>query len=222
MTARAKMIEAFWFGRDPFLGFPLAEHPTDVQGWNSDHPYLGRAIREARPRIVVEIGVWKGASVMTMAAEAKRLGLDCAVIALDTWLGSSEHWSAEGHEAMRMLHGYPRLFHTFMANVVESGLQDYVVPLPIDSLNGLQLFRQRRIRPDVIHIDAGHDYGSASADLANWWEILAAGGLLVGDDYFADGSLWPEVRQAFDDFFARTPHAGFVHEAGKCLVRKPG
>lgn len=221
MTVRDELIESLWFGRDPFVDFPASEHPVDHQGWNSDHPYLGQAIREARPRIVVEVGVWKGGSVLTMAAEAKAQNVDCAIVAVDTWLGSADHWHEEGHAAMRMEHGRSQLFHTFMANVLDRALQDYVVPLPIDSLNALQLLRSRGLRPDVVHIDAGHDYRSATSDITHWWEILADGGLLIGDDYFTDRDLWPEVRRAFDDFVARTPHGGFVHETGKCMLRKP-
>ena len=44
-----------------------------------------------RPRIVVEVGVFKGVSVMFMGRRIRELGLDCAIIAIDTWLGSAEH-----------------------------------------------------------------------------------------------------------------------------------
>ena len=32
---------------------------------------------------------------------------------------------------------------------------------------------------------------------------------------------WPEVRQAFDEFFAATPHTKFESGDGKCYVGKP-
>jgi hypothetical protein len=49
--------------------------------------------------------------------------------------------------------------------------------------------------------------------------------VLVGDDYFKKPLVgqgkWPDVRQAFDEFFAATPHTKFESGDGKCYVGKP-
>jgi predicted O-methyltransferase YrrM len=224
MTIRAKILDQLFFGRDPLKDFPASDYPTDLQGWHSQHPYLTRAIAEKRPAIVVEVGVWKGASVVTMGHEIKRLNLDAAIIAIDTWLGSSEHYLWEKFiPDLDFEHGYPRLYRKFAANICHEGLADIVVPLPLDSINGYQLLKTRGIRPDVLHIDAGHDYNSVMADLKAWWPLLAPGGLLIGDDYFKSWigkAKWPEVRQAFDEFFAANAHTLFESGDGKCLVGK--
>jgi len=77
----------------------------------------------------------------------------------------------------------------------------------------------------VLHIDAGHDYLSVMADLKAWWPQLNPGGVLIGDDYFKKPIIgqgkWPEVRQAFDEFLAATPHTKFESGDGKCYVGKP-
>jgi cephalosporin hydroxylase len=54
-----------------------------------------RGRRTLRPSIVVEIGVWKGSSVITLASKMKELNLDGVVIAVDTWLGAWDHWTNE-------------------------------------------------------------------------------------------------------------------------------
>jgi hypothetical protein len=225
MSTRQRILDQLFFGRDPLKDFPAGRFPTDLQGWHSQHPYLMRAIDEVRPRIVVEVGVWKGASVVTMAKEMQRLKLDAVVIAIDTWLGSSEHYLWEKFlPDLDFEFGYPRLYHKFAANICNEGLQDYVVPLPLDSINGFQLLKARGLRPDVLHIDAGHDYQSVMGDLKAWWPQLNAGGVLIGDDYFKSflgQGKWPEVRQAFDAFFAATPHTRFESGDGKCYVGKP-
>ncbi len=49
--------------------------------------------------------------------------------------------------------------------------------------------------------------------------------MLIGDDYFKSWlgkGKWPEVRQAFDEFFAAAPHTKFESGDGKCYVGKPG
>ncbi len=219
--ARREVLQALWHGRDPFAGFPAGVYAVDKQGWNSGHDYLTRAVREVRPRIVVEVGVWKGGSTLTMARALRELQIDGVVIAIDTWLGSSEHWmSPKLFRELGFETGYPSLYHKFMANVASEGLQDYVAPLPIDSLNAHAVFKASGLRPSVVHIDAGHDYASVTGDLKAWWPMLAPGGVLVADDYSPDG-VWPEVLRAVDDFFAAEPHAGFEAMEGKAMVRKP-
>jgi len=225
MSTRQRILDQLFFGRDPLKGFPAHRFPTDLQGWHSQHPYLTRAIAETRPAIVVEVGVWKGASVVTMAKEMQRQKLDAVVIAIDTWLGSSEHYLWEKFiPDLDFEFGYPRLYHKFAANISNEGLSDIVVPLPLDSINGFQLLKEKGIRPDVLHIDAGHDYMSVMGDLKAWWPQLNPGGVLIGDDYFKSWlgkGKWPEVRQAFDEFFAATPHTKFESGDGKCYVGKP-
>jgi predicted O-methyltransferase YrrM len=226
MKVRQTILDRLFFGRDPLKDFPHTNFATDLQGWHSQHPYLVRAMREADPKIVVEVGVWKGASVVTMAKELQRLQQDAVVIAIDTWLGSSEHYLWEKFiPDLDFAFGYPRLYHKFAANICNEGLHDFVVPLPLDSINAFQLLKAKDIRPDVLHIDAGHDYLSVMADLKAWWPQLAPGGVLIGDDYFkkplVGAGKWPEVRQAFDEFFAATPHAKFESGDGKCYVGKP-
>ena len=225
MSVRQTILDRLFFGRDPLKDFPHTNFATDLQGWHSQHPYLVRAMREAHPKIVVEVGVWKGASVVTMAKELQRLQQDAVVIAIDTWLGSSEHYLWDKFlPDLDFEFGYPRLYHKFAANICNQGLQDYVVPLPLDSINAFQLLKAKDIRPDVLHIDAGHDYLSVMADLKAWWPQLTPGGVLIGDDYFkkplVGAGKWPEVRQAFDEFFAVQPHSKFESGDGKCYVEK--
>jgi predicted O-methyltransferase YrrM len=224
-TTRQRILEQLFFGRDPLKDFPADRFAADLQGWHSQHSYLTRAIDEVRPGIVVEVGVWKGASVVTMAKQIQRLKLDGAVIAIDTWLGSSEHYLWEKFVPdLDFEFGYPRLYHKFATNICKEGLADYAVPLALDSINAYQLLKQRGIRPDVLHIDAGHDYFSVMADLKAWWPLLTNGGVLIGDDYFKgllSKGKWPEVRRAFDEFFAMTAHTKFESGDGKCYVVKP-
>ena len=63
----------------------------------------------------------------------QRLKLDAVVIAIDTWLGSSEHYLWEKFiPDLDFEFGYPRLYHKFAANICNESLQDYVVPAGTD------------------------------------------------------------------------------------------
>ena len=188
----------------------------DSQGWGSQHPFLGSVIESIRPRIIIEIGVWKGGSTLTMAHKLKDHHIDGAVIAVDTWLGSWDHWLDQRlRDELCFEHGYPRLFEKFVANILHHDVQDFVVPLPLDSVNARHVVSTSGIVADMIHIDGGHDYAAVTSDFSQWWQVLRTGGVLIGDDYYENGRHWPEVYRATNDFLARTPHTGFEFNDGK-------
>lgn len=214
--ARDDIIATLWHGVDPFAD-RVPTMPPDRQGWNSDHPFLADAIDRQRPDVVVEVGVWKGASVLTMARRMREIACDGVVIAVDTWLGSAEHWLSPG--AIPIMAGRSLLYDVFASNVLIDGLSGHVLPLSLDSASASEVLARLDIRPGVIHIDAAHDYQSVSIDLKRWWRLLKPGGTLIADDY--DCPAWPTVTRAVDDFVARTPHDGFAAANKKCRFDKP-
>lgn len=218
-SVRDEVVRRVWRGNDPYADFPAGPFIQDLQGWGEGHPWLIETIGAIRPSIVVEVGVWKGASTLRMAAELKRLGIDGVVIAVDTWTGSSELWTTAWFDDLAFVQGRPTLQAKFMTNVLAAELKDYVVPLPLDSLNAADLLQRWQINPGMIHLDGGHTYEGVRAELAAWWPGLRSSGALIGDDYHRDGR-WPGVRQAFDEFFAAPGSPRLVHQDGKCRVQK--
>jgi hypothetical protein len=119
-----------------------------------------------------------------MASLAQRLGLASQIICVDTWLGAPEHLLHDEYKAsLRMRHGYPQLFHTFMSNVLRAGLQSAITPLPQTSENAAVVLRRRGVRADLIYIDAAHEYDPVIRDLEAYWPLLTPNGVLFGDDY---------------------------------------
>jgi hypothetical protein len=217
---RQMLVDRLWRGNDPVRGISSNLFEYDLQGWNSQHAYLDSTIAELCPEVIVEVGVWKGGSTVFMADAAKKLGLRAVVIAVDTWLGSSEHWLHQNlFSQMSFFGGYPALYHKFVSNVIHAEVEDYVIPIPLDSLNAADIMRSLGVTPGIIHLDGGHDYNSVKADLTAWWPLLAPGGVLIGDDYFETG-MWESVRQAFDDFFGPLDLMPIENIAGKCRIRK--
>jgi hypothetical protein len=214
---REALVSTMWRGQDPFLNFPARLYRQDHQGWGSSHPYLTEAIEELRPSVVVEVGVWKGGSVISLASRMKEMNHDGVVIAVDTWLGAWDHWNNDEWFAhLNFINGFPALYHTFAANIVGEGLQDYVLPLPLDSVNAAHVLRHNDVRPDVVHIDGGHDVHAVTSDLREWWPMIRPGGVLIGDDY----PHWPGVKKAFDDFFAAEGKFPFEFDPPKCRIFK--
>ena len=222
MPVRDDLIRLIWSGRDPFVGFPPGLYRPELQGWNSDHPYFAEALGELRPQRVVEVGVWKGTSSIGMAQMLKAANLDAAVLCVDTWLGAADHWTnPDWFPSLAVEHGQPMMMRTFMTNVVVANMHDVVVPLPLDSVNAAEVLKFHGLTVDLVHIDAGHEYGSVISDLRAWWPLLRSGGILLGDDYYTGGE-WPGLRRAYDEFFGELGFAApLKNTRAKCRVTKP-
>jgi hypothetical protein len=156
-----------------------------------------------------------------MASRLRDLEIDGVVIAVDTWLGAWDHWvHDEWFRELGLLDPARGIFATFLTNVRSAGLEDYIVPLPLDSINAAQVLNHFNVFPDVVHIDAGHDHAAVLADIRQWWPLLKPGGLLIGDDYRA-GNDWPGVKRAFDDYFRPLGLIPLENVNEKCRVSKP-
>ena len=76
------------------------------------------------------------------------------------------------------------------------GYQNFITPLPVDSVNGYEILKVLEIKPDLIYVDAAHDYDSAKKDFSLYSQLLRDGGYLIGDDLFHS----PIQQAAFDVF----------------------
>lgn len=195
--------------------------PADLQGWNSEHPVFRRMFELVRPRIVLDVGVWKGRSSLHLAALMREFGIDGAVISIDSFLGSPEHWLIDApdfRQSLAFAHGLPRLYDQFVSNVLREGGTDLIVPLAQTSANAATILDHLGIRAGLVHVDAGHDHDSVLGDARRFWALLRPGGVLVGDDYV---DSWPGVISAARQFAAETG----LHlntSVPKWFVRKPG
>lgn len=190
------------YEESPYAGFDIDAHPEDLQGWNSYANVFRDMIEAVRPRRIIEVGVWKGTASIHMAKVVRELGLRCEIVCVDTWLGSPEHLLAdqdsERYRSLRLRHGYPQLFYTFLANVVRNGVSDYIVPLPCTSESAAVVLGRLGLEADIIHVDAAHEYAAALRDFNVYWSLLSKRGVLIGDDYIAKRS----VTRAADEFAA--------------------
>lgn len=206
---------------DPYEGFDPAAFPDDLRGWGSDSPAFGVLIERVRPRLIIEVGTWKGGSALEMAAQLERLGLaGSSLLCVDTWLGALEMWGdqddEERHGSLLLRHGYPQVYYQFLANVCRRGQQGRITPVPLPSLTAAQWMSLRGVRAGLIYLDGSHEEEDVAGDLADYWDLLLAGGVLFGDDY-----SWTGVRMAVDRF-AAARRLRLEHLADKWVLTKPG
>lgn len=211
-------IRDLLFEKSPYEDFDAGAHPDDLQGWGSDDPVLVGAVQLLRPARVCEVGSWKGRSAIRMAQAVKALCMDTEIVCVDTWLGSPEHWLKgvpEEYASLRIVHGVPQLYYTFLANVVRAGVSDIITPFPMTSENAAEIFGTLGVQFDLIYIDAAHEYKPAKRDIEAYYDLLADDGLLIGDDYIN----WPGVTQAADEFVAER-RLRMIKMRGKMIIPK--
>ena len=218
MTAIHSKIMNTLYKSDIWDGFrPEREMDSEIiQGWNGYAPSLKRLVSIPHDsKVVIDVGVWKGQSTITLANAMKAAGINGCVIGVDTFLGSFEHWTMD--TLYRRHHAAPDLYNTFLNNVYYSGLTDYILPLPQSSINAARVLKVHKITASLVHIDEAHEYDEVIADARAYWGLLQPGGLLVGDDYHY---TWPGVVKAAAQFSLETAQPLAI-EVPKWIIQKP-
>ncbi|HUG92288.1 MAG TPA: class I SAM-dependent methyltransferase [Planctomycetaceae bacterium] len=187
MGRAAEDILARLPGGNPYAGFPYERYRLDLQG-SRPPAVLRPLITELRPRLIVEVGSWKGDSALQMGEIIHEFGLDTAVVCIDTWLGSLEHLtgSVRGWDLRPYLrHGYPTLYYQFLANVMHRRCEDVVVPLANTSDNAARWLIHQQIMADLVYVDGSHEEDDVYRDVCGFWRLLRPGGTMFGDDWHA-------------------------------------
>lgn len=191
--------------------------PADIRGWNSDKLTFRELIADVRPKTIIEVGTWKGASAIAMAQYARATGIPCEIFCVDTWLGSLEFWRPdEGQDDNRDLvriHGYPQVYYQFLSNIVHAGVVDMIRPIPATAYIGSFIVPEA----ELIYIDGSHLYEDVKADILAYWPKLKSGGVMFGDDYHAfDG-----VQKAVQEFVISRGLQWEVREDNFWIIKKP-
>lgn len=166
------------------------------EGWPKEKPDLlfsghgwlneenRRTLRRFVPgaRKIIEVGTWLGLSARFMADLAPQATVYC----VDTWLGSYEH-----HENPDWSKFLPTLWDQFVVDCWD--YRDRIVPVKMDSVEGmLQLFEDEQF-PDIIYIDGGHRYDVVYGDIKTAMALWPTA-RLIGDDWG-----WEGVRRAVEE-----------------------
>jgi predicted O-methyltransferase YrrM len=140
----------------------------------------------------VEIGSWKGRSLM---ATAMGLRPGRRLIAVENFKGNPEsqhHWEAE----LAKGNWLRRSLVSTMEAIRELSPELDVVLMQKDSLEAAKLFSDDSV--DQVFIDASHTYEEISADILAWKPKLRKGGVLSGHDFHS--VEWPDVYRAVRDY----------------------
>lgn len=207
---------------------------VDIQGWGSWHPLFDYCIKMIKPKLIIEVGTWKGASAITMAKSIKKYNMDCEIVCVDTWLGNWEHWIRpkfisdaesslfdEWYNSLKIKNGYPTFYNTFLNNVISQNLQKYITPLPVPSFTGSiilkKILQDSKLKAGIIYIDGDHEYETVLADMQSYWDLLDDNGVMILDDFNLQN--FPGVSKAVYKFVLDN-NLFLWGERGKAIVSK--
>lgn len=145
---------------------------------------LGRSVVEV-DGLIVEIGSWEGRSTIALANAVHPR----SVKAVDTWEGSPGEISAE-------LAAKRDVFGRFQANVAHytKGNVDVYRMGWREWMDRWENFPE--VRFALVFIDAEHTYTEVRDNLLAVLPLMAAGGIICGDD-----AHHPPIREALDEVF---------------------
>jgi len=159
----------------------------NVAPWGGHSYFAYDLVVNTRPKVIVELGTYKGNSLFAMAQAVKDFGLKTKLHAVDTWQGD-RHAGFYGED----------IYNTF-SQVKESYYKDLnIIPhrTTFDKAQGE--FKDKSI--DILHIDGLHTYEAVKHDLDNWSPKVKSNGIVMFHDIAETGRdfgvyrLWEELE----------------------------
>ncbi|XP_030931088.1 uncharacterized protein LOC115956972 [Quercus lobata] len=184
---RQTILNRIYNARSPFVDFP-PDHvsslvrPQRIGGWGSNGAVFEHLIERVKPKTIIEIGTFLGASAIHMARLTRQLGLETQILCVDDFRG----WPGfrNKFKNIKMVNGDVVLMYQFMQNLVSVNETDSVLPIPFSTGSTLDKFCEWGVYADLIEVDAGHNFMSAWSDINRAYRLLRPGGVLFGHDYF--------------------------------------
>jgi GT2 family glycosyltransferase len=167
--------------------------------WSMHLPFAWDLVREFRPRILVELGVYRGESYFTFCQSVDENRLPTLCYGIDTFRGDI-HMGMYGPEIGEEAQAYNSRYARF-STLLEMTFNEALVH-----------FRDGSI--DLLHIDGAHRYEEVKQDFESWLPKLSSRGIILFHDVmerkddFGVWRLWREIAR---------PGASFVFEFGHGL-----
>ncbi|MBM3486314.1 MAG: class I SAM-dependent methyltransferase, partial [Alphaproteobacteria bacterium] len=172
--------------------FAEPEFITDIESWQEHVPFAFFLIEALRPRVLVELGAFKGDSYCAFCQAIAALGTGTRAYAVDTWEGDPHagYYGDEVLDALRAHHdprygGFSRLVRTTFDAAV-AHFQDATI--------------------DLLHIDGLHTYDAVRHDFETWLPKVSERGVVIFHDTnvrerdFGVWRLWGELALRYPGF----------------------
>lgn len=145
MNIEKEYIDSFW---DDYVPLPFCD-----EGWFEEKSFniIKKHVDFLNVKSIIELGSWMGKSTRFFLDSFEGM-----MFCIDTWRGAPEQ---KAHHA-KNLH---IAFETFLSNNYK--YKDRLIPLRMNTISGLLTLKKLGVSPDLIFIDAAHDYKHVIDDL---------------------------------------------------------
>jgi O-antigen biosynthesis protein len=178
------------------LGYPLVfDRPrrlSDVESWHDHIPFAFFAVAALQPRVVVELGTWKGDSYCAFCQAVHALGSPALCYAVDTWKGD-EHTGPYGPEVLEELRAHHDPLYGSFSRLLQQTFDEAAAHFADGSI-------------DLLHVDGRHTYEAVAHDVETWLPKLSDRGVALLHDTnvreagFGVWRLWDELRRRYPGF----------------------
>lgn len=184
----------------PFCPAPIRVAPSS---WMSHIPFAFWLVNILRPRVLVELGSYYGASFCAFCQQIERLGLPCEAYAVDLWQGDA-HMGAYSEEVHAELAAHVARHYPGFACLLRSSFDD-----------ALPQFEDGSI--DLLHLDGCHASEAILHDFNAWLPKMSSRGVVLIHDVcarlpgYGGVSAWASISSRFPSF-------AFTHGYGLGVV----
>lgn len=140
---------------------------------------LEKFIKMYKPKTIVELGSWLGASAGFMAffmpADGKLYAVDHFNASLDSYHDQNVNIKKSTNNS-----DITALYHQFLSNIAHYKLCHKIIPIKMNTLEAARLLD---VKADLIYVDASTDEESIYQDIMHWYPKLNRDGMICGDNW---------------------------------------
>ena len=156
--------------------------------WIGHAPFLKFLVREQKPRLFVELGVYNGFSYFVGCQSIQECQLNSKAFAVDHWLGDSQagFFDDSVFQGVKTLNQKYSSFSTLLKMSFDEAIDQ---------------FENSSI--DLLHIDGFHSYESAKKDFESWLPKMSSSAIILLHDIhvrrntFGVYLFWKELKKNY-------------------------
>ena len=165
-----------------------------IFGWfdNNSKEWYKNHTTNIKNGIIVEIGVFGGASLMSVADICKEN--NSQLYGIDPWeLIQAPNGEKLHPQTLQQRQNNLKGHRLKLEKIIEELNYSHITLIQDFSKHAAKNFKDNTI--DLVYIDGSHDYKSVTDDLKSWFPKIKKTGILGGDDW-----KWDQVQKAVIDF----------------------
>jgi predicted O-methyltransferase YrrM len=174
----------------------MEKYYQQIEGWFDFPEFYDFIVEQFDNAVFVEIGTWKGKSIMYMAMQIKELGKNIKLYGIDTFEGSENTPQMSDLQAMKSI-SKDYLYELYLKNI--EPLKEFITTIRGSSQEVHTQFEDNSL--DFVFIDGNHSYEAVKKDIESWYPKIKSGGIISGHDYTLEFGDAYGVVKAVDEFF---------------------